>query len=418
MDTTLIEDGQNIFNSVNVLVPSDREDERVPPGTIFYDEDIMDKTNRNIGEVNARKPSPRISRLIEPWAKIGVLRYNHIESVIMANIDSLTNFSGHHGGYLAEITTASDDRLSIFSINDAPGGMTDYMVQRRADLFGFAMSAEGYSVFDDKFLDHRQIVIWPGHDHSGNIVTNVEASTEYIRGIYHEGVTFIVAKLTPRNSHNEWWREVKPLNNTMTEDQYKTFSSILYTTLLNLSSNGKICIEFPETMSELAADSIYSLYKSFDKLSIIKPISSSLHERNTYVVCENMRVEQGDMLLNTGDISGSSHAIPQNRKFKDNILEEARKMYMGEKIERKGYPEEFQKWLSANNTSILNTQNRYLEEIQRLSSKYTGFEYGGVFDEKEMKPDPYFAFDRVKAIVLWNLKDTKTDYLLNSSVLS
>lgn len=397
-----------------------------------YTKKLKEDTDNICMKLSVNKIVPKISRLLEPWAKIGTLNFHHLESVILANVDMVTNFSNHHGGNYALSTHTSDTRLSFLCINDAPGGYTDYLTWRRPDSFGFVMSAKTgedgpNGTYREEFLESRQFSIFPGANHTGDIRSNVEGCTAYTREAYHEGLSFIVGRLSQKDYHSSLWSDTIPTYKDMSDDEYETAIALLALCFENIASNGKICMELPESMSWKAMDIIFSLANMFETIYLIKPISTPVHDRTVYIVGRDLKVSEGEnekLKESTGNVSGSSFAIPDNRNY--GVLESFRKkiwnLYLDRPKNKKrlfsSFPTDFMEWIEKINDNILSNQKKILLDFEEISTMYRSFDEGDILDGKYEEIQKKYDFDRLKAVIAWNLKDNKKNYTLNCNVLS
>lgn len=253
-----IKDNVNIINYESIYVDKNKYNELVN-----IRNDIYNNSNREFAIMMAN-----------PYNGIGKSIFIDETSIILANIDALYDITGHLGAFLVK---QSMGKFSFCDIYGGKGGCTQYIQYRRSQGYGYGITPINDKNWDIKNLDNQRIRITYGEDKTGDIIKNANWFSDYVRKGNIEGVDLVVA-----------------INYSFNEINYLEFRSselilsIVLIALRTLRSGGTLVLKIFDSVSKFMADLIFILSLSFEKISIIKPMTSQPHLSDKFIICKNL----------------------------------------------------------------------------------------------------------------------------------
>ncbi|KAJ3035469.1 FtsJ methyltransferase domain-containing protein 2 [Rhizophlyctis rosea] len=256
-----------------------------------------------------------------PYEGIGKSVFVNRSAVKLANLDALFQLTDAHG------RTGSTKGFRFADICAGPGGFTEYVLWRQnarnIDTRGWGMTLKGEQDF---VLDHinaasqgrAKFVPCYGADGTGDIYKeeNIKHFADTIkRETDEEGVDLVMADGGFSTAGDEWHQE---------EQSKQIMLCQVITMLLTLRSGGDFVLKTFDLFSPFMVDLIYILFRSFEKLTIIKPHSSRPANSERYIICKTLLPHSSTHLtphlfeankhlnaLRPGTNVNSSHSEPQ-----------------------------------------------------------------------------------------------------------
>ena len=222
-----------------------------------------------------------------PYEKLGRSIFGNRAAVKLANVDALYNLTGTFDTFPLE-----DSSNYIFcDIASAPGSWSEYLQFRKPDAHGYAMSIRSKDThlnFDTKRLNMEKMTIEYGPDNTGNLYTNHLYFANLIRVDNPEGVDLVMGDGGLEVENREDLQEILSSRLILTE---------LLVGLKCLKETGRLLIKLFDSVLQITQDIIYIASLCFDKISIVKPISSRPANAERYLIGYNYRPEIGAICI-------------------------------------------------------------------------------------------------------------------------
>jgi len=217
-----------------------------------------------------------------PYEKIGRSIFGNRAAVKLANIDSLYNLSGAFNEYFID-----GPGYAFCDIASAPGSWSEYLQYRRPQSQGYAISirsSERSLDFDTSRLNMQNMKIEYGPDNTGNLYTNHLFFANLVRQENSDGVDLVMGDGGFELDGREELQEIMSSRLILTE---------VLIGLKCLKEKGKFLCKIFDAVLPVTQDIIYILALSFERVSIIKPISSRPANSELYVIGDEYRSEIG-----------------------------------------------------------------------------------------------------------------------------
>lgn len=213
--------------------------------------------------------------------------------IIMANIDAVFNLCPKEGGLIAP---KSPYPLIFCSLNDAPGGFTQYIQWKCPNAYGYGISVaqnkDGIK-WEKDAIDISRFNIDNCPDGTGNVVQNVDYITNWILEKAQLSPDLSIAKLNKDNRGvelvlaNGGSSIGKNVNGLIIENENIVFPVILAEVLIALKilwPNGSMVVRLFEIFNENTAGLLYIVSNLFNYVTLFKPLSSHSSSTEIYLI--------------------------------------------------------------------------------------------------------------------------------------
>lgn len=218
-----------------------------------------------------------------PYEKLGRSVFQNRAAVKLANIDALYNLTDSFNVFSSE-----DSPDYVFcDIASAPGSWSEYLQFRRPNAQGYAMSirsSDSSLNFNTKKLNMEKMMIEYGPDNTGNLYTNHLFFANLVRKDNPRGVDLVMADGGFEVDGREDMQEILSSRLILIE---------LLIAIKCLKENGKMLCKLFDSVLPVTQDIIYIASLCFEKISIIKPISSRPANAERYLIGHHYRSEIG-----------------------------------------------------------------------------------------------------------------------------
>lgn len=217
-----------------------------------------------------------------PYEKLGRSIFGNRAAVKLANIDALYNLTGIFNEYTVDLPS-----YTYCDIASAPGSWSEYLQYRRPQSQGYAMSIrspEKSLNFDTSRLNMKNIRLEYGPDDTGNLYTNHLFFANLVRQENSEGVDLVMADGGFELENREDFQEILSSRLILTE---------VLIALKCLKENGKLLCKMFDTVLPVTQDIIYITVLCFNRISIIKPVSSRPANSELYLIGDGYRSDIG-----------------------------------------------------------------------------------------------------------------------------
>lgn len=285
--------------------------------------------------------------LTNPFKFVSHEPFMNIDSIILANIDAVFNFSYHTSGYILKQETTKD--YSFVCINDEPGGYSQYIMYRNPSSRGYASSVSKIKNYEESKLDLTHLNIY-NYNHGGEDF--YKDFIQNIRNIEATGVDTVLA-------------------NNNTDDNYYNYLLNLLISINTVKIGGSFICKInldKEKLNSLMTDLFIITSKCYKKITLFKPISEDLNNNVHYLIAEN---------ANRNNINWSNileNAYSESRKQNKHIVS-----ILVDNINEKS---QMTAWI-----------NQYFNKIQLHKEKINHYAREGI---KEL-------YDTYKCKAVWNL---------------
>ena len=208
-------------------------------------------------QVNNYRFDRRYIDLYDPFHNTPIKPFMSRDTITLANIDSVFNFSKHTQGYIIKQDTKD---FSFAVIDDGPGKFVEYILYRNPNSYGYGISKVPYN---DLILDVTHFNIIRGKSGTSNIEKDYKSFIKTIRTVEATGVDIVIADYP---------------NNKITS---MNFMVKLITCLSIINIGGTFVSKI--SLNDELIDLLYIVSQCFDKITLFKPISTSFSDKdNTY----------------------------------------------------------------------------------------------------------------------------------------
>lgn len=302
-----------------------------------------------------------------PFYEIGKSEFTNEDAVVLGNIDIVFNLTEHNTGiysitgnqsYL--ICTLTDDNAWEYFMwrypNSTKAGIYpkvikgEYKVSRKLDG-RFSKYHYKNAPVGDLTKDWERFVKWAQE--------NIGATGEANKYIGTGGANLVVA------------------NDDLIEEPNLMLAIYFYLGILCCRKTGSFVCRVDDINTRFHYDLIYILSLSFDKVSIIKPMSTNPGDRSKYIVCDKRKEVISTSLSSLEEIIRYIQDNPNKNIVQ--LLDEI--------------PKDFVEWLDVQNDILLNYEKDNLNEYLRMY--------------KNNKIEFTSEFNLSKALLLWALPSSK-----------
>lgn len=197
----------------------------------------------------------------------------------LANIDAVFNLTQSS---ISFDRPTDPNPFSFCDIAGGPGGFIQYMQYRRPRSIGYAITLRGNKVTDwfEPMLKMNQLKISYGVDRTGDLITNYQSFIQFVQTDRSgQGVTLVTADGSIDQPD-------------ITKKEADNMDLILCELGLGVTLaavGGSFTCKLFGTVSGVMADALYLLSIAFEKICMIKPISSRPGSYEKYLVCISKR---------------------------------------------------------------------------------------------------------------------------------
>ena len=279
--------------------------------------ELLSLKNRFGGD-NMHKIYTAARNLANPYEYVGRSIFtNNRAGVKMANLDSIFNLTGHNGGYIAQATFTESNNFNIYRDEEAieidesfkttevwpfadiaggPGGFSQYLLWRRPTATGYGITLANP---DNNALTWREDLkrstnfnIYDGPDKTGDIYTHYNDFVDYVLYSEPSGVNLAFADGGFDTSGQE------------DQEEFITSRLIMLEILMAIRvvryddyNRGTIMIKLLDTNSQFMAELLYLVARVFEKVWLVKPITSRPANSEKYLVARGVRQQQRDDVI-------------------------------------------------------------------------------------------------------------------------
>lgn len=292
-----------------VLLPSS--------GRLFVNEELYEEL------VSAKKRSLALPEYdkkrdeANPFHFLGKSLFLNRAAVKLANLDYVFNLSNHTAGQGEYQTTiAESSYFSFCDLAGGPGGFTQYLLWRRplSTGYGITLKTKDRLDWDPQVTQNSRFTITYGKDGTGNLYQNDEWFVDWLLSQKPQGVELVVADGGFDVETETDFRKREILTSRLVLVQL--FVGV------QICRVGKhlVCKVF-DTNTELSASYIYLLSRCFERIYLMKPLSSRPASNEKYLICTGRKEDISeplsylatlrDMFLQT-DFPDFAVALPDN----------------------------------------------------------------------------------------------------------
>nr|QBK91570.1 MAG: FtsJ-like methyltransferase [Pithovirus LCPAC302] len=201
------------------------------------------------------------------FENVSVKPFRYRDSIVLADIDSVFNFSHHTSGYIMKQETKD---FTFATIDDGPGKFTEYILYRNPNSYGFGI-AQIEHPFDTDIIDVTHFNITKGESGFGDINRDYKSFIKYVRSTEVSGVDLVAA--------NYNYNETK-----------KGFVARLLTALGTVKIGGTFICKISNIKDPIMIQLLYITSECFSKVTLFKPVStpmfSNLYLNSYYIIAE------------------------------------------------------------------------------------------------------------------------------------
>ena len=327
---------------------------REPHTSLYVNEDNYEKLVALKKETLALPEYDKRRDRANPFAWLGRSLFINRAAVKLANLDFIFNLSEHvpgQGNYQTKISNGSN--FSFCDLAGGPGGFSQYLLWRRpfSAGFGITLKTQDHRDWDKNILANNRFNMTYGKDLTGDLYTNDEWFTNWLLDQKPQGVDLVVADGGFDVETEPDFRRREILTSRLVLVQ-------LYVGI-QVCGIGKhlICKVF-DTNTDLSASYLYLVSLCFEKIYLVKPVSSRPASNEKYLVCLSRKEDVNEPL---------------------GFLATLRDMYENTDLPEFAVdlPSSFRKWLESHNNLFTNNVIQAAEAIlkeQRSTSDYNYFD--------------------------------------------
>lgn len=291
-------------------------------------------------------------KITNPYEGIGSSIFMNRTATKLANLDAITGFNlTYHIGSFMHLSTPGP--FYFADLGGAPGAMTQYILWRRPDSIGYGISLKEERSFPKpgkltpeviptwkmEYLDPTRFYPFYGESGTGNLYTEWKNFINYVLSTQTEGMDLVIGDAS-------FDTEVEKEYDLQEFLSFRLFLVQLLIALHLVREKGSFVMKMFDTVNELSAQLIYIAGLCFEKIRLIKPITSRPANAEKYLVCQDKKKETQDYAY---------------------ILEVANQIYNRDEVvvslfEEK-LPTKFTKWLINVNTILMKEQEKYIDLI-------------------------------------------------------
>lgn len=369
--------------SINIETAPESTTPNLPPDPRYCSVDRyleVQQLKDRFDDTNPRYLEAR--NMTNPFEEIRCSIFMNRAAIKLANIDAMYNLTLHYGGLLKMVV---DGIFTFCDIAGGPGGFTQYLQFRRPDAMGYGITLKNELDWNPSKLDVTRMNFIYGDDGTGNLYTNWESFVRQVTTTEVLGVDLVTADGgfdldincdTPATTVS-----IQPSSKERYRRQEFLSSRLLLCQLLialrTLKVGGTFVCKVFDTVTSLSAQLLYLAARSFETISIFKPISSRPANAERYLICQGRR----ERITSYAQILATANAAYTRDA---NVIS----------IIRSDLPADFEAWLTRQNNASIDRQLIVARRILRYLDN----------DLTVLKEIP--LMDPEKALIVWNLPDT------------
>ncbi len=216
--------------------------------------------------VNSVKTNTKHANLFDPFKHVSVAPFMNRDAIILSNIDAIFNFNKHTSGYIIKQETKD---FNFASINDGPGGFTEYMFYRNPNSYGYGMTSDKYP-YNTNLLDLTRFNITYGQSGKGDLKQDYKSFIKYIRTVEAVGVNVVLGNIINNNNEIEYMLK-------------------LIIALGIIKIGGTFVSKIPHLNTKLMTDLLYITSQCFNKITLFEPLSTDITDNIYYIVAEDAK---------------------------------------------------------------------------------------------------------------------------------
>jgi hypothetical protein len=204
----------------------------------------------------------------DPFKTVSVKPFMNRDAIILANIDTIFNFSKHTSGYVLMQETKE---FNFATMNDGPGGFTEYIFFRNPNSYGYGITPKTKD-FNKNLLDLTRFNITYGETGEGDLKKDYKSFIGFVRKAEAVGVDLII-----NNTHN---------NNIGYEDYMVALMTALG--IIKIGGTFVSKVQLNGDM-DVMTDLLFITSQCFNTITLFKPLSTDINDNIYYIVCEDAR---------------------------------------------------------------------------------------------------------------------------------
>lgn len=364
-----LQDDRTLDNGLELNLNTISSSESLPP--IYCDEELYNR----VADIKRQFNDERFQAArdeMNPFEKIGRSIFMGRASIKLANIDAIFNILGEKWSYLDR---TSENTLHHASIAEGPGGFVEYIQKRLSNAQGYGFTlAEGLPWKEDR-IDINRFIIDYGPDETGDLYKNLKHVISTINKTFPEKLDIVTA---------DGGFDVESDDDSFLRQEF--LSSKLQ---LAQATVGVICVkeggnfilkEF-DTVTKISADILYCIARSFDSITLFKPVSSRPANSERYLVCKGRNKD----IFGAKVLYKASNLILHTNDYLSSIFTHS-------------LPDSYNEWLYQSNINDITLQLYFSEQIILK------------MNDPEYINEDFEDVDTDKALIVWNLPDNTSIY--------
>ena len=288
----------------------------------------------------------KYENLFDPFRNVSASPFMNRDAIILSNIDAVFNFNKHTSGYIIKQETKD---FNFATIDDGPGGFTEYIFYRNPNSYGYGMTPKE-NPYNTNILDLTHFNITYGQSGEGDLKKDYKSFIKYIRTVEAIGVNVVIG-----NSDNN-------INGT-------DYMLRLMVALGVIKIGGTFISKIPIIDSRFMIDLLYITSQCFNKITLFKPLSTDTNNKIYYIIAEDARRNNIEWM---GYVEESYTSSTRESKSIISLIDKI--------------PNYFVKWVTEYNNLILLYKKYLLDQI-------------GVMEQKNID----HLYDTYKCKAVWNL---------------
>ena len=226
--------------------------------------------------------------LFDPFHNTCTYPFLSRDSITLANIDAIFNFSRHRSGYIIKQDTKD---YTFATLDDGPGVFTQYILYRNPNSNGYGITPIDYQI--DLRIDQRQFkIIQSG---TGDLKKDYKSFIQFVRTTEAIGLDLVVGNYVSDI--------VDPIG----------YLVRLITALGIIAIGGTFISKVSDLDDPLMVDLLWITTRCFDKVTLFKPVSTPSYDKIYYVIAENAKVNNIEWISYLEEMYSGS--VKSNKKI-------------------------------------------------------------------------------------------------------
>lgn len=288
----------SIINPVPYLTHKTELNAKIINGSFTNENKLVDLdlvSDLNILELNLDSLTPKQYHILEtvtnPFSKIGNSIFINDGAVKLANIDAVFNITDSIKGDLGLLPSHLSRRYVYVTLGDPVGSLAQYIQYRKKFTMGYGMSLSSDNKLDLTKVETRGPNVYfqewgdfeYGGDGTGNLYTNIVPLIKKMREFYVHGLDLVVATGYVKSDIDS----NKQKTNIESDEirNYRLLVNEIYGGIRLVKEGGIFVIKIFTIYTDAMINLIYLVTSCFDKIYIIKPVTSSNVLDERYLVC-------------------------------------------------------------------------------------------------------------------------------------